>query len=302
MNLRFFISVVSIFTLLFTNLPLSLALSIDEAMQQSWQGRTQAELVSVWGQPQKTSNLPNSTTYWLNYENKSSTYVPRSYTSSSNSRYNSFYDRVNTSTTTQEFGGYNIDYACTANFMLDSKTTKINSLDIKGNNCYNTYLKFTYLSPSWWNEMKGKILRIPSGTAIPIETLETIDSQDISLGSTVVFRSPTGITNTVPFGITADQIYGEVTVLKKPRSFGRPASLTVDHLTAKLLDGTIIPLSTQISSEGKAKYFLAIVSGLVAVPFVLVPIPSFFIKGGKAVIPAGTQKTVYTAADAYVKL
>jgi hypothetical protein len=68
MHLKSLVSLVSIIAFLLTSTPFALAETIDTILKESWQGKTQTELVTVWGQPTNFSNLPNSSSYWINYE------------------------------------------------------------------------------------------------------------------------------------------------------------------------------------------------------------------------------------------
>jgi hypothetical protein len=171
MNLRSFISVVSIFTLLVTNASFSFAETDQQIVLNSWIGKSQEELFSVWGRPTNVQMLPNSKTYWVNYGYQNAVYVPKTYTANSSTTSNangyispygniSAYGNSNTSTTINESGGYNLNYNCSVDITLDTQTSKITMLTYSGNICNRTLLTPSHISPTGLQNVKRKKIEV----------------------------------------------------------------------------------------------------------------------------------------------
>ena len=76
---------------------------------------------------------------------------------------------------------------------------------------------------------------------------------------------------------------GQIIESQKSGIFGQPGELRVAIKSVTAIDGTIIPLmASEFNDEGKDKLVVSIIGGLLC----LFP---FFMKGGKAEMPAGTQ-------------
>jgi hypothetical protein len=72
---------------------------------------------------------------------------------------------------------------------------------------------------------------------------------------------------------------------------GQPGKITISDFGVKAVDGSYVPLRATLTDEGKDRMVLSIVVSLLFCPLFLL------MKGGEGQIPAGTQKTVYVAAD-----
>lgn len=139
-------------------------------------------------------------------------------------------------------------------------------------------------------------LVLPAGTPVVITLTESVDGdssvassninyqvvQDVVVGDNVVIRA--GTTGTA-----------QVSASEKRGLVGQAGRVVVSDFSVKGVDGTYVPLRGTISAEGKDKLILSVALSLFVCPaFILM-------KGGNALIPSGTQKTVYTAADARIK-
>ncbi|MCS6267206.1 MAG: hypothetical protein H2174_06535 [Vampirovibrio sp.] len=141
-----------------------------------------------------------------------------------------------------------------------------------------------------------KTVNLPAGTALPIKITDTIDSKEIRVGTTVNFTATSDVLVDGVVVIKSGAMgQAQVSQVEEPSIAGQEGSVVVTDFTIRAIDGSRVPLTATLSQKGKDKMVVAIVSAIICLPFIL-------IKGGKAVIPAGTQKTVYTAADTYVKL
>jgi hypothetical protein len=174
MHLRSFIKVISIGTLLFVSNFSWAYYSTQEIVLHSWIGQSQSELFSVFGKPNNLQIIPNSPTYWVSYVYQSTTYIPKTYTTNSSSTLNtnswlsplgniSTYGNNNTSTTIQEHGGYNVNYNCSIDFTLDSKTLQITNLKWQGDmyrSCNFTLLAPSNISPTALQNFKNNMIEV----------------------------------------------------------------------------------------------------------------------------------------------
>jgi hypothetical protein len=218
-------------------------------------------------------------------------------TNRKNSRvYVNGYNNANSNTVVREEGGYTVDHTCSVNFMVDSKASKITAVDWKGNDCYNTFLKSSYVAPSWLASMSNKIVEIPVGTAVPIVFSETIDANRLkeNLVVSIAIANDVKIKNqTVIKAGTKGQ--AKILSFSKASFLGTPANLTIDNFSTASTDEYSLPLRGQMAKVGTDRTVLSILTG----SLLILPL---FIKGGTVLIPAGKEETVYTAVDAYVKL
>jgi hypothetical protein len=141
-----------------------------------------------------------------------------------------------------------------------------------------------------------KTVRLPAGTPVILRLLETVNSNEVTVGKTittqVVQDVKVGNTVVIQAGAMAS---AQVTKADKNQMFGQAGELVISDFFTTTVDGTRIPLMATLSATGTDKMPVSIVGGLIC----LFP---FLIKGGKAIIPAGTQKTVYTAVDITLSL
>ena len=89
--------------------------------------------------------------------------------------------------------------------------------------------------------------------------------------------------------------HAQVTKADKNGILGQAGELMISDFYTTNIEGSRVPLMATLSATGKDKMPLSIIGGFIC----LLPL---FIKGGKAIIPSGTQKTVYTAAETTISL
>ena len=147
------------------------------------------------------------------------------------------------------------------------------------------------------NQLSNKtIVKLPSGTPVALRLLDTVDSNQVSVGTTVNFQvlSDVKIDDVV---LVKAGTMGQAQVIKADKNgmIGQAGEVMISDFYTTSVDGGRVPLMATLSQEGKDKMVLSLVGTIIC----LFPI---FIKGGKAIIPAGTQKTVYTAGEVSVKI
>jgi len=142
----------------------------------------------------------------------------------------------------------------------------------------------------------GKTLTLPGGVPVNIRILETISSQDLESGATVRFSV---LNDVVRDGVVIikNGTMGRATIStgKKAGYIGKGGKITISDFSVDAIDGTVIPLSATIQSEGDDKLVASVVLSLFLCPLFLL------MKGEQAVLPAGTQKTVFTSGEVQVK-
>lgn len=138
-------------------------------------------------------------------------------------------------------------------------------------------MSFTTVSAS-------NIVTLKAGTPVILELISGIKSNKAKSGQMVDFRVTSDVKANGVVVIPAGSIAkGQVIDSQKSGIFGQPGELIVAIKSVTAIDGTVIPLmASEFNEEGKDKLVVSIVGGLLC----LFP---FFMKGGKAEMPAGTQ-------------
>ena len=109
----------------------------------------------------------------------------------------------------------------------------------------------------------------------------------------VINNVKAGNTIVIPAGSIAK---GQVVEADKSGIFGQPGELRVAIRNVTAIDGTNVPLmGTEFNEEGKDKLVVSVIGGLLC----LFP---FFIKGGKAEMPAGTQLQATVLSDTEITI
>jgi hypothetical protein len=141
-----------------------------------------------------------------------------------------------------------------------------------------------------------KTVKLPAGSAVILRLIETINANEVAAGqqitSQVVQDVTVGNTVLIKAGTVA---HAQVTKADKNGILGQAGELIISDFYTTCVDGSRVPLMATLSTTGKDKTSISIIGGWIC----FFP---FLIKGGKAIIPSGTQKTVYTAVDVMVSL
>lgn len=155
------------------------------------------------------------------------------------------------------------------------------------------FIKYEYPSLKLASNVKSaSIVTIPAGTPIVLRNLETIDSSNITNGSSIVFKTINDIVVDNKVVIKAgSNVDAQVSYAKKKNYAGIAGEITISDFMVKAVDGTYIPLKATLSSKGEEKIAISVGLGL------LICVLFLLMKGEDAVIPAGTTKSVYTMMD-----
>jgi hypothetical protein len=142
----------------------------------------------------------------------------------------------------------------------------------------------------------GQLVTLGSGTAVMIKTTETINSKTAVSGSSFNFRVLGDVIQNGKTLIKAGEMgSAQITSVEKAGLLGKAGSIVISDFRVNAVDGTYVPLQATLNNEGEDKQVLSIIGGLIC----LFP---FLLKGKEGIIPAGTEKTVYTAAPVQIRL
>lgn len=160
------------------------------------------------------------------------------------------------------------------------------------------FIKYQYPSMNTTKLATSKIcsmVTLPAGTPIVLRNMETINSSNITNGSSVMFTVINDVVVDDKVLIKAGSIVNaQVNYAKKKNYAGVAGEITISDFAAKAVDGTYVPLRATLSSKGEEKMGLSIGLGVV------ICILFLLIQGDDAVIPAGTTKSVYTIMDVQI--
>lgn len=134
---------------------------------------------------------------------------------------------------------------------------------------------------------------LTAGTMIPLETIGTISSENLSAGQTIDLKVRTDVKVGDKVVIAAGSIAkAQVTIVKQPKALGKEGFVELQIKSVQTVDGKTVNLSSgSISKSGDEKAGLAIVLGIfVCILFLL-------ITGKNAEIPAGYQVDAVVASN-----
>jgi hypothetical protein len=134
---------------------------------------------------------------------------------------------------------------------------------------------------------------LPAGTAVRVRILEDLDSATALTSDPVAFEVAAAVAidgmTAIPAGAVAN---GAVLDARKKRGFGRRGRLQFQLDSVTAADGTAIPVAFEREVKGNDSYSKAGVVTLLTGPF------GIFVKGKNVRVPAGTEYTLFTVADA----
>lgn len=134
------------------------------------------------------------------------------------------------------------------------------------------------------NAGNANVVTLKSGTLVMLELISGIKSNKAKSGQMVEFRVINDIKADGVIVIPAGSIAkGQVIEAQKSSILGQPGELRVAIKNVAAIDGTNIPLmASEFSEEGKDKLLVSVIGGLLC-------IFPFFMTGGNAEMPSGTQ-------------
>lgn len=129
---------------------------------------------------------------------------------------------------------------------------------------------------------------IPEGTRVAIKTVETLSSETAKKGQVVHFEVVRDVEIQGKIVIKAgSQAVGEVTRAASKRMLGREGELDLIVRYVTAVDGSQVSLRASLGEKGEEKLTTAVVLGVVLCPLFLM------MKGEEAVVPSGTEYTVF---------
>jgi hypothetical protein len=130
---------------------------------------------------------------------------------------------------------------------------------------------------------------IPAGTPLTVAIDEDLSSASVNQGQQVAFHLPADYSE---FGhvliAQGTPVKGTVAHVARRSAGGNPGSVTVQVTSVRAVDGTYIPLRGTTKAVGKKRQGQAAALGILTFGIGATK------KGLSAVIPAGTQFTVFT--------
>lgn len=146
------------------------------------------------------------------------------------------------------------------------------------------------------NTKKPGTVTVPAGTPIILKNSQTINSSNITIGSTVSFVVVNDVVVNDKVVVKAGSIAdAQISYAKKNNYAGIAGEVVVSDFSVHAVDGTYIPLRATLSSRGEEKVGLSVGLGFFLCLLFLL------IKGEDAVLPSGSTKSVYTMSDVQVK-
>lgn len=136
---------------------------------------------------------------------------------------------------------------------------------------------------------KGQVkLTIPEGSRVAVKTQESVSSESAKRGETVRFEVVRNVEVAGKVVIKAGApATGEVVKVMSKRAIGREGELQVAIRYGTAVDGTQVPLRASLEEKGEERLVLSVVLAWVICPLFLL------MKGHEALIPAGTEFTVF---------
>lgn len=156
---------------------------------------------------------------------------------------------------------------------------------------------FSLPASAAYSAIAGKV-KLSSGTPVALRLPVSLNSATAKQGDVVNFEVARNVEVEGKVLIAQGALAtGEVASVEKRGILGEPAKLMVNLRSAKAVDGKEVPLRATLSQEGKNKQLTAILVGLI-----LCILGLFLIKGGEAVVPAGTEVKAYVDMDTEIEV
>lgn len=137
-----------------------------------------------------------------------------------------------------------------------------------------------------------------AGTMIPLESISSISSENLTAGQTIDFKVRTDVKVGDKVVIAAGSLAkAQVSIVKQPKAIGKEGFVELQIKSVQTVDGKTVSLSSgNITKSGDDKAGLSIVLGIfVCILFLL-------IKGKNAEIPAGYQVDAVVSSNVTVNV
>ncbi len=158
-------------------------------------------------------------------------------------------------------------------------------------------MNFSMPASAAYTVLAGKV-KLTSGTPVILRLPVSLNSATAKQGDPVAFEvaRPVEVEGKVLIAQSAIAT-GEVSSVEKRGAIGEAAKIMVNLRSVKAVDGKEVPIRATLSQEGKNKQLTAILVGIL-----LCILGLFLIKGGEAIVPAGTEVKAYVDMDVDIEV
>jgi len=158
-------------------------------------------------------------------------------------------------------------------------------------------MNFSMPASAAYTVLAGKV-KLTSGTPVILRLPVSLNSATAKQGDPVTFEvaRPVEVEGKVLIAQSAIAT-GEVSSVEKRGAIGEAAKIMVNLRSVKAVDGKEVPIRATLSQEGKNKQLTAILVGIL-----LCILGLFLIKGGEAIVPAGTEVKAYVDMDVDIEV
>lgn len=136
-------------------------------------------------------------------------------------------------------------------------------------------------------------VKLRAGTPVILRLPQSVNSETARVGDVVNFEAARDVEVDGKVVISRGALaMGTIASVEKRAIIGDPGKIMVSVQSVTAVDGTSVPIRATLSQEGKNKQVTALIVGIL-----LCILGLFLIKGGEAVVPAGTEVKAYVDVD-----
>lgn len=156
---------------------------------------------------------------------------------------------------------------------------------------------FSLSAAAAYTALAGSV-KLTSGTPVILRLPVSINSSTAKQGDIVTFEVARNVEVDGKVVIKQGAMAtGEVASIEKKAMLGEGGKIMVNLRSVKAVDGKEVPIRATLSQEGKSKVVTALLVGLI-----LCILGLFLIKGGDAIVPAGTEVKAYVDVDVNIDI
>ena len=143
------------------------------------------------------------------------------------------------------------------------------------------------------NAASASVYTLSSKTPVLIQSEKNISETANKTGDTVTFRTVNTVRDEYGFTLipSGTKVEGKITMLEQKKRIGRKAEIAVSNFSAVLENGKRVYFTGEIKKASKSRMKRSIVLSVLVCPLFLL------MKGAEAELPAGSQMTIYPAAN-----
>ncbi len=152
-------------------------------------------------------------------------------------------------------------------------------------------------APQSDNLLAANKVKLPANSPVILRLNDTIRGNDSAQGSTISFTVVSDVKVGSEVLVKAGtRAKAQVSMVDDSGLIGQGGKIQISDFGTTAVDGSFVPLQGSLSEKGKEKVVLSVGLSLFICPLFLL------MKGEEATVPAGMEKTTYTAADVEVNL